>query len=54
VPTRRLASATYGEKIMAVPLWRRGGLLNYSANLHALYFRQDSRGWLAPRKANYR
>jgi hypothetical protein len=54
VPTRRLASATYGEKFMAVPLWRGGGLLNCSANLHALYFRQDSRGWLASRKANYR
>jgi choline dehydrogenase-like flavoprotein len=61
VPTRRLASGIYGEKFhgraivarMSLPdaLIRREGLLNYSANLHAVYFGQDTRGWLALRKA---
>jgi choline dehydrogenase-like flavoprotein len=61
VPTRRLASGLYGEMfhgraIMArisLPdaLKRQEGLLNYSANLHAVYFGQDSQGWLALRKA---
>jgi choline dehydrogenase-like flavoprotein len=61
VPTRRLASGLYGEMfhgraIMArisLPdaLKRQERLLNYSANLHAVYFGQDSQGWLALRKA---
>jgi choline dehydrogenase-like flavoprotein len=61
VPTRRLASGVYGEMFhsraimarMSLPdaLQRREKLLNYSANLHAVYIGQDSRGWLALRKA---
>jgi choline dehydrogenase-like flavoprotein len=61
VPTRRLASGLYGEMfrgraIMArisLPdaLKRHERLLNYSANLHAVYIGQDSQGWLALRKA---
>jgi len=60
VPTRRLASGLYGELFhgraimarMSLPeaLQRREGLLNYSANLHAMYFGHDSQGWLALRK----
>jgi choline dehydrogenase-like flavoprotein len=60
VPTRRLASGLYGELFhgraimarMSLPeaLQRREGLLNYSANLHPIYFGHDSQGWLALRK----
>jgi len=60
VPSRRLASGLYGEMFhgraimarMSFPdaLQRREGLLNYSANLHAVYFGHDSQGWLALRK----
>jgi choline dehydrogenase-like flavoprotein len=61
VPARRLASGIYGETFhgraimarMSLPeaLQRREKLLNYSANLHAVYFGHDSKGWLALRKA---
>ncbi len=61
VPARRLASGIYGEKFhgraivarMSLPdaLMRSERLLNYSANLHAVYFGQDTQGWLALRKA---
>ena len=60
VPTRRLASWLYGEKFhgravigrVSLPpeLQRREGLLSYSANIHAVYFGQESLGWLALRK----
>ena len=61
VPTRRLASGIYGELFhsraimarMSLPedRQRQEKLLNYSANLHAVYFAHDSQGWLALRKA---
>jgi choline dehydrogenase-like flavoprotein len=61
VPTRRLASGLYGElfhgrAIMArisLPeaMQRQESLLNYSANLHAVYFGHDSQGWFALRNA---
>ncbi len=61
VPTRRLATGLYGEMFhgravmarISLPeaLQRQERLLNYSANLHAVYFGQDSQGWLALRKA---
>jgi choline dehydrogenase-like flavoprotein len=60
VPSRRLTTGLYGELFhsreimarMALPeaLQRREGLLNYSANLHAMYLGHDSQGWLALRK----
>jgi choline dehydrogenase-like flavoprotein len=60
VPSRRLASGIYGEMFhgrgimarMSLPdaLQRRESLLNYSANLHAVYYGHDSDGWLALRK----
>jgi choline dehydrogenase-like flavoprotein len=60
VPTRRLGSGLYGELFharaimarMSLPetLQRREGLLNYSANVHAIYYGHDSKGWLALRK----
>jgi len=61
VPTRQLPSAIYGEKFLrraimgriSLPdaLQRQERLLNYSANLHPIYFGQDSEGWLALRQA---
>ena len=61
VPTRRLPSGLYGElfhgrAIMARmaltdAVQRQEGLLNYSANLHPVYWAHDSSGWLALRKA---
>jgi choline dehydrogenase-like flavoprotein len=61
VPTRRLASGLYGELFhsrglmarISLPdaLQRQERLLNYSANLHPIYFAHDSLGWLALRKA---
>jgi len=61
IPSRRLASGLYGEMFhrrgimarIALPdaLQRQERLLNYSANLHVVYFGQDSNGWLALRKA---
>jgi choline dehydrogenase-like flavoprotein len=61
VPAGRLASGIYGDffhgrAVMArislpAALQRQEALLNYSANLHALYLAQDSPGWLALRKA---
>jgi choline dehydrogenase-like flavoprotein len=60
VPKRRIASWLYGEKFharaiigrLSLPpdLQRREGLLSYSANIHAVYFGQESLGWLALRK----
>lgn len=61
VPTRRLGSGLYGEMFhsrgimgrisLSKARQRSEGLLNYSANLHAVYLGQDSQGWLAMRKA---
>jgi choline dehydrogenase-like flavoprotein len=61
VPARRMHSGLYGElfrrrRIMArmsLPesLQRKEKLLNYSANLHPIYFGHDSRGWIALRDA---
>jgi choline dehydrogenase-like flavoprotein len=61
VPSRRLATGIYGEMFhgrgimgrMSLPpaLQQEERVLNYSANLHAVYVGQDSEGWLALRKA---
>jgi choline dehydrogenase-like flavoprotein len=61
VPSKRLASGIYGELFhgravmarMSLPesVQREEQLLNYSANLHAVYMGHDSEGWLALRKA---
>jgi choline dehydrogenase-like flavoprotein len=60
VPTRRFASGLYDEpspgtvacaRVSLPPeLQRREGLLNYSANIHRVYFGHDSEGWLALRR----
>jgi choline dehydrogenase-like flavoprotein len=59
VPKRRLASGLYGGKFhargvmgrVALPpdLLRREELLGYTANIHPIYFGQDSDGWVALR-----
>jgi choline dehydrogenase-like flavoprotein len=61
VPSRRLATGIYGEMFHGCGIMGRLSLppaaqeeekvLNYSANLHAVYVGQDSDGWLALRKA---
>ncbi len=60
VPTRQLSTGIYGELFhgravmariaLADTLQREEALLNYSANLHAMYLAHDSQGWLALRK----